>query len=247
MLQEDGSWKQLEVPGPPAFESWDACWQIYKTTLMMLRYPSQSSASPPKDVVLGQHWTSTAIVLCAWQRHIEGARRQLSGALLEGRLPMNLTFSAEQPWVGAFPYVARDSEFWQADVIIPAQNFLARGGAGKKMSKETAEHHVVPSAAREAMENKTRGKSRQAKRRRRDRERNGALSPRDTSDKFGSKGQQSHPRKQNGFFVTDREGQQLCLSYAQRGSSRSVQQLDRSECACLSSQNHDTAFNKSVF
>eukprot|EP00435_Cladocopium_sp_Y103_P043693 s1087_g12.t1 len=244
MLQEDGSWKQLEVPGPPTFESWDACWQIYKTTLLMLRYPSSSSASSSKDVVtwaaLDEYYNRIvrlaktypecwSLLVSAEDRaraeHLERARRQLSRALLEGRLPMNLSFSAEQPWVGAFSYVARDLEFWQAEVIIPAQNFLARGGAGKKMSKELADHHDVPPAAREAMENKTRGtvrppgqgESRQAKRRRRDRERNDAPSPRDVPVNFGksgSKGQQSHPKKQNGLFVTDREGNQLCFSYA---------------------------------
>ena len=44
MLQEDGSWKQLEIPGPPSFESWQACWQIYKTALLMLQYPSSGIA-----------------------------------------------------------------------------------------------------------------------------------------------------------------------------------------------------------
>ena len=90
------------------------------------------------------------------------------------------------------------------------------------MSKERAEDHEVPAAAGETIDNRAKrvvrfpgqGESRQAKRRRRDREHKNRAS-------FGSTARQSkkgllhfHARKIIGMFVTDREGNELCLANA---------------------------------
>lgn len=36
LLQQDGSWKSVEIQGHPTFQAWCACWKIYKTVLLML-------------------------------------------------------------------------------------------------------------------------------------------------------------------------------------------------------------------
>ena len=80
--------------------------------------------------------------------HLERTRRVLVRAALEGRLPMDLPFDNEQPWNGVFMQVARDMDFWTHEVVIPAQNFLARGGAGKRMAREIAEDMISTACQR---------------------------------------------------------------------------------------------------
>lgn len=38
MLQQDGSWKSTEIPGPPSMEASKSCWKIYRTVLLMLKH-----------------------------------------------------------------------------------------------------------------------------------------------------------------------------------------------------------------
>ena len=37
IIQPDWTYKSIEVPGPPNFEAWWACWRVYVATLLMLR------------------------------------------------------------------------------------------------------------------------------------------------------------------------------------------------------------------
>ena len=37
-FQPDGSWRAAEVPAPPSFQAWQACWRVYRSLLYMLRY-----------------------------------------------------------------------------------------------------------------------------------------------------------------------------------------------------------------
>ena len=31
LLQQDGTWKTVEIPGPPTFHAWQACWKVYRS------------------------------------------------------------------------------------------------------------------------------------------------------------------------------------------------------------------------
>ena len=52
VLQEDGTYKPLEVPGPDSFVTWDACFKVYEVILLMLRYPDDGKKSPKERVVV---------------------------------------------------------------------------------------------------------------------------------------------------------------------------------------------------
>jgi hypothetical protein len=73
---------------PPQLESWDACFQTYKSTRLIPKYPAAPS-SDRKDAAEDR---------CRAER-LERARRQLNRALIEGRLPMNLDFNPQQPYI----------------------------------------------------------------------------------------------------------------------------------------------------
>lgn len=39
MLHQDGTFRALDIPGPPSFDTCAACWKVYCSALFMLRYP----------------------------------------------------------------------------------------------------------------------------------------------------------------------------------------------------------------
>ena len=263
MLQEDGSWKQSEVPGPPSFEAWSSCWDVYRTILLMMKHDPVHPGGDRKAVMtwaaLDEYCRNIAnlnrqypecwhLLMQAEDRcrsdHLERTRRNLTRAAAEGRLPMNLSFAADQPWIGVFTYVARDQAYWSQEVQIPAQNFIARGGGGRRMSKMDAELSDISEAAKDAMGGKLKGsdkphgegESKAAKKRRRDKEKREEdwkkyqqmqdiqswhKSNYESSSWRGpgggksfEKGKMQHPRKYGQFFVTDRDGDQICYKFA---------------------------------
>ena len=141
ILQADGTFKALDVPGPPTFDAWKACFRVYKAALFMLRYPGKpaSATSPavsPKLVVtpaaleeyfelvskLNDEFPETwHLLLQAEDRcraeMFERFRRELTRAAAEGKMPMGLTFDGEAPWSGVFQYAARNERFWNEHVV----------------------------------------------------------------------------------------------------------------------------------
>ncbi|CAE8696540.1 unnamed protein product, partial [Polarella glacialis] len=149
LLQQDGTWKALDVPGPPSFEAWQSCFRVYKAILFMLRYdqdavPGPGSQAPRKIVSPASiemyyenfralsHEFPEAWHLCmsAEDRmrgeHLERIKRLLDRALLQGQVPLGIVYNAANPWDGVFQYAAQDAAFWDANVRRPALTFLAR-------------------------------------------------------------------------------------------------------------------------
>ena len=212
LLQADGSFKAVEIPGPPGFESWLACWRVYRTILLMLGRsdPSTGARKPIVTVAALEEYVDriqelvTEIPEC-WHlimqaedrmraEQLERIHRQLTRARLEGRLPMNQAFDPDQPWIVVFSFAARDSEYWTKFVIRPAQTFLARGGSGKRMSKVVAEDAHISDAAASALSKDDvapgEGTSRNARKRRRERLRKEEAAKR---GKEGDHGKQWNP------------------------------------------------------
>eukprot|EP00971_Amphidinium_carterae_P140256 2778842-Amphidinium_carterae.1 len=46
--QEDGSYKPADVPGPPDFVSWAACYKVYSAALLMLRFADGTCVVRPQ-------------------------------------------------------------------------------------------------------------------------------------------------------------------------------------------------------
>ena len=193
LLQQDGSWKSVEIPGPPSFQAWCACWKIYKTVLLMLKHPENTALGRPSIPVttvaaLEEYFNRVSdlheefpeawhLVMQAEDRcrgeQFDRIHRELTRARAEGRLPMSLDFDPFRPWVGVMQYAARCQEYWDRTVIRPAQTFLARGGAssasGRQMTQKEAEESQVSNAASAAMHRAPgEGTSKTAKRRQRD-------------------------------------------------------------------------------
>ena len=195
MLQQDGSFRALDIPGPPSFETWSACWKVYRAALFMLRYAATTPGGSPQRVVSAaclEEYYERVVKLNAefpetWHllmqaedrcrsEMFERYRRQLVKAAVDGKLPMGLDFNPATPWIGVFTHAARDATYWDEHVVRPAQNFIARGG--KKMTMDKAAAATIPETAQEVLEHVSnsvdsppgQGQSRAAKKRRRDKE-----------------------------------------------------------------------------
>ena len=251
LLQQDGSWKAQEVPGPPSFAAWCACWRVFRTVLLMLCHKPAIPGGPRLPVAtvacLEEYFDKVKelndeypeawhLLMLAEDRcrgeHLDRLRRVLSRALLEGRLPMGLRYSENQPWVGVITQAARDTEYWQKHVVRPAQNFIARGGAGRAMSKETADGALLSDAAQQALHGADRpageGVSRSARRRRAAKERaekekiekqsSTTWKPGGAVKESASPNAMVHPRKFGKMFITTREGVEICYRFAKGAS-----------------------------
>ncbi|CAL1133522.1 unnamed protein product [Cladocopium goreaui] len=213
-IQQDGTFRALEVPGPPTYKAWAACWRVFRSLLFMLKHPSSGNpvATPAcseeyfENVTrLNEDYPETCYLIMQAEDRcraemLERHRRTLTKAAAENRLPMNLEFNPAQPWVGCFIFAARDQEYWMKHVIRPAQNFLARGG--RQMTMEKAENIGAPSA-----------RPPRKRRRGRDAEAPPLPSPK-KSGKPGAGGQDSHPRKWGTHYITDQDGTELCFRFA---------------------------------
>lgn len=147
---------------------------------------------------------------------------------------MNQVFDPDQPWIGVFTYAARDQDYWSKFVIRPAQTFLARGGSGKRMPREVAEDAHMSNGAAMALNKGDslpgEGTSRNARKRRREKvireqakkqkeAEAAASSAAKSGPPKGGNGRGEHPRKFGKFFVTDREGNEICYKHAKGGSA----------------------------
>ena len=157
-FQPDGSWKSVEVPGPPSYQAWISCFRVYRAILFMLRYPRtaapSSGATPSGGVKTAQpmvvqphsmeRYFEAFRELCmefpeAWHllmtaedrmrgERFDYLRRQLQRAHDQGKVPVDVQFDPNVPWDGVFQAAAQDHLFWDSNVRRPAVAFLARMG-----------------------------------------------------------------------------------------------------------------------
>ena len=245
-LQADGSFKATDVPGPPSFETWAACWKVYRSALFMLRFPPTAPGGPAVKVVtaaaMEEYFERVAklnteypetwhLVMLAEDRcraeMFERYRRQLGKALVEGRLPMGMDFTPTSPWIGVFTYAARESSYWDEHVVRPAQNFIARGG--KRMTMELADKSNMSEPTKDILESVTesvkdsppgQGMSRQAKKRRRDKETKpkwdsgkGSGTSAGAGQDLSKKGQ-PYQKAKGGLYSHNSDGCEICYRFA---------------------------------
>ena len=133
-LQEDGSYKSCELPGPEDFDMWYACWKVFATILLMLRWPPVGEA-PPEAVatpsaldeyleefraIVKEHPECWHLCCRAEDRcrleHFPRVKRELTQK--NGTVPT---------WSEVFIAAAHDDRYWDREVRRPALAFIARG------------------------------------------------------------------------------------------------------------------------
>ena len=85
LLQTDGSYKAVIVPGPRDFTAWAACWRVYEAALLCLRYPvgeTSTCRSNERLVVTVSALDENFEVFRALCRELPEAWRQVQGRAL---------------------------------------------------------------------------------------------------------------------------------------------------------------------
>lgn len=244
LLQQDGSYRPIDVPGPPTFEAWYACFRVYRAVLLMLQYASGKVIVKPASIeayleafrkLASLHPESWHLCALAEDRcrgeHFARIKRELARAHSANvTLPLGVVYDPEAPWDAVFSAAARDDRFWDAEVRRPAIAFLARGSSSSCP--------VVPSAAHEAMANVAAaangrvdsgggkgaqglGVSRAARQKRKLRAMLDSQGPGTASgvgfpasSSANAQSGEAHPKKWGSLFQTTREGKQICFTFA---------------------------------
>ena len=234
VLQEDGSYKPLDVPGPDCFAVWEACYKVYEVILLMLRFPEGEGGGTE----LSKHFVVTPIALETYHEAFSTLVRQhpecwhlcqraedRCRAELFPRLARQLEekLGRAASWSEVFIEAANDYRFWDKEVRHPAIGFLARGKQASSMT-EMAEKTVVDAALAQ-------GSGEPPKKKRRNGRGLPQLQPpplpqgqpHQTLDAMWHQGQaqqkeqqagEAHPRKdRKGRFTSTRDGTQICFKF----------------------------------
>ena len=237
LLQEDGSYKPIEVPGPESFATWEACWKVYEVILIMLQHPPASDSGDPVDVIsliaLEAYYEAFA-QLCrenpeSWHlccaaedrcraEHIPRLARQIEAKT--GQLPT---------WSQIFMAAAEDGTYWDREVRRPANAWIARGyhlasattAAERALTQKVLQGSgacVIDKTPLNLTDNNDHGKSN-----RRKKKMDNNMQKMKGAGKHDSKGTKKgkdgeHPKRNNkGQMITTPSGQEICFKYANHG------------------------------
>ena len=247
-LQPDGTWRSVEIHGPPNFDTWLASWRVYENVLLMLTKPVGGSLQPIitqaalddyresfRDLVVNYpeswHLLVTAEDRCRGE-HFARLRRRLQEEFDTGLAP---GYNPANPWQMVFRRAAADREYWDRHVREPALLYRtsghrakeSRGGTGTATDrtgepKGEEEAKSPKKRKRKSQKERLRAKLRQANE---EKEKAPAAGP----DK-GSK------RDRQGRFLVDRNNKPICFAY-NNGNCKGVCPKNMTHCCqlCLGS------------
>ena len=232
MLQEDGTYRPVEVPGPDSYPTWEACWKVYEVILLMLRFTTTAA-----DGTITKQPVVTPIALEAYSEafgalvrdhpecwHLCQSAEDRCRAEHFPRLARKLASEkgVQPTWSEVFVAASVDDRYWDAEVRRPALGFMARG---KRQWSQTdmAERQFVDKVYDNSKGNQGTGdyKSKRALKKEKFLQRTkefkeaarNAGKHQQVQTKGGGKG--GHPRKDaSGKFTTTREGKEICFTWA---------------------------------
>ena len=229
ILQPDGTFKAIEVPGPPNYDQWLSSWRVFENTLLMLVNEVSPTVSFPivtqsaleeykdsfRDMVVNYpeawHLLVTAEDRCRCE-HFPTLRRLWEDKHTKGQAP---DFVIEQPWDFVFRAAARDRNYWDKNVREPALLFRTSSGRKKEQPGGTGSGTDQTGEGTADSPRKKKGKSqrerlkKQLAKMREEKSRTDNPGP---GDKPGGGGR-GPKRDGKGRFLTDRQGKQICFGF----------------------------------
>ena len=135
-LPSSGTWKRLELAGPPDYEAWLRSWSVLECTLLLLRQVKAERLRMYSDVIRKFHLRyGPAIWPILYQADVrmrseefERIRRFAEIALTRSD-PADFLYSRydpKLPWDGVFAIAVRSKEFWDEEVEKKAMLYLTR-------------------------------------------------------------------------------------------------------------------------
>ena len=138
LLQPDGSFRTVEVPGPPNYDAWLASWSVFENALLMFEVKDAAGDRIPmvtqsaldlyrdrfRDLVVRYPHVWHLLVVAEDTEHFPRLRRKLTEDHDHGLEPR---FQPGRPWERVFRVAAHDKEYWDEHVRDPAIRFMASG------------------------------------------------------------------------------------------------------------------------
>ena len=231
ILQPDGTFKAVEVPGPPNYDQWLSSWKVFENTLLMFEVGTRAGSLPVatpssleeykdsfRDLVLNYpeswHLLVTAEDRCRCE-HFPRLRRKYEELSRRGLAP---DFQEETPWDFIFRAAARDREYWDKHVREPALLFRTSGMKRKEQPGGTGSgtDHTGDSDKGPSKKKKSKGQKERLKRQLADlRKEKGQSSDRNNEREDMDKRDKGRGPKRDGRgrFITDRQGKQICFAF----------------------------------
>ena len=224
VLQPDGTFRAVEVPGPPSYEQWLSSWKVFENTLLMFQTEVAPGVHQPivtpsaleeykdafRDMVVNYpeawHLLVKAEDRCRGE-HFPRLRRNLTNRFNKGLAP---EFCPTMPWDGVFREAARDRDYWDRTVREPAILFrTAKGGKKEQVGGTgTTTDIAVDKESPKKQRNRSQ-KERLKKQLAKEREKNS----RGHSSSPPRKGDRGPKRDSKGRFLTDRSGKPICFAF----------------------------------
>lgn len=231
ILQPDGSFRSMEVPGPPNFDAWLSSWNVFENTLLMLTVPigtpperkaivTQAALDLYRDCfrdLVGQcpqvwHLLATAEDRCRAE-HFPRLKRRLEEDHRQGLEPR---FDPTTPWDRVFRVAASERDYWDKHVRDPALRFLA---TRSKVKEQVGGTGSLTDIARDGVAPAPKRRSR--RQRRRENRRNVPAKANETNASGGERktdagkgGGRGPKRDVQGRYVTDRDGNPICFAFS---------------------------------
>ena len=220
VLNPDGSWRTIELPGADCLDTWRDCWAVFKTAAVMCkmafpatldRYDMQFTERC-RRYPDAWHLCAQADIRCRTEFIVEERRRQ---ELFHNAHPSMSAFMPDMPWNSVLKAAASNSEFWDKELKEPALLYtLGRG----KTNPSYVERQTEQTSGGRGKKRKQRGCGgmQQQPSHQSQQQQNRHQSP---GNKGGGKSKASgksgdQARKGfNGKYVSDRHGNQLCFGW----------------------------------
>ena len=231
ILQPDGTFKAVEVPGPPNYDQWLSSWKVFENTLLMFEVGTRTGSVPVvtpssleeykdsfRDLVLNYpeswHLLVTAEDRCRCE-HFPRLRRKYEELERRNLAP---DFQDIAPWDFIFRAAARDREYWDKHVREPALLFRTSGMKRKEQTGGTGSgtDHTGDSDKGNPKKKKAKGQKERLRQQLANlRKEKDNLSDHRTDREDGDKRDKGRGPKRDGRgrFLTDRQGKQICFAF----------------------------------
>ena len=138
----DGSWQRRELPGPPSFDHWWACFRVLRTIFLLLGVVPPEIIDNYGEMVRSFHamygdavwfliYQADVLMRCEQferiRRHVE--RQAAAGGTLQsfgmGGQTGNV-FDPKKPWQAVFEFAVSDKLWWDEHLHRPAMLYLTK-------------------------------------------------------------------------------------------------------------------------
>ena len=216
----DGTWRTVELPGADCLDTWRDCWAVFKSAAIMINLALPATLDRYEQMFVERcrryqgswHLCAQADIRCRGELVIELRRDQ---ERFHAAHPAMSGYDPDMPWNSVLKAAAQNNDFWDRELKEPALLFMM--GRGKSHPS-----HVEQQPDRAPTQQE--GTSNPRKRKRRGGGGNGAQHPQQQQQQQpnnggkasgkGGKGKKGQGQNRNGKHVYDRNGKQICFSWA---------------------------------